>query len=103
MRRYARFKICKTNFHFFFSYSRLLKFNRPKWNILREKLNFIQKSSKNTFTFPKYSSLYLYRISFIFKHFRYYSRSNFKKSLVFSAPQKASLKRNRDLDFFFFN
>jgi hypothetical protein len=103
MRRYSRFRICKTNFHFFFVYSRLLKFNRPKWNNLKEKLKFIQKSNKNTFIFSKYSLSSLYHTSVIFKHFRYYNRFNFKKSLTFSISQSLVLQPKRDLDFYFYN
>ena len=47
MRRYSRYKICKTNFHFFFFSSRLLNFNRPKWSVLKEKIENFKKTNKN--------------------------------------------------------
>ena len=47
MRRYSRYKICKTNFHFFFYNSRLLNFNRPKWNVCKEKFLSLKKLKYN--------------------------------------------------------
>lgn len=108
MRRYSRFKICKTNFHFFFYSSRLVKFKRPKWNILKTKLNFINKSHKKKFSFLKYSFLSLYTIPLIFKNFKYYCQFTSKKSIKFITKSfnkrklnSQYIKDNHNFDFSF--
>jgi hypothetical protein len=80
MRRYCRYKICKSNFHFFFFSSRLLNFNRPKWNALKEKiekfkkLKNLKKTNSYKIKFPRFILGSLYNIPFLFK-----SLKNFKK------------------------
>ena len=73
MRRYSRYKICKTNFHFFFFSSRIRNFNRPKWNSLKEKIETFTKTKKqklpNSYK-TKYSKLvsyYFFNLPFLFK------------------------------------
>ncbi len=84
MRRYSRFKICKTNFHFFFLSTRLGNFNRPKWNILKDKIKFVKKPNKDNANIPKPSLLSFYIIPSIFRSFKYYNKFTSKKTTIYS-------------------
>lgn len=84
MRRYSRFKICKTNFHFFFLSTRLGNFNRPKWNILKEKIKLVKKPNKDNSIAPKLPLLSFYIIPSLFRSFKYYSKFTSKKTTIHS-------------------
>jgi hypothetical protein len=73
MRRYSRYKICKTNFHFFFLSSRVRNFNRPKWNSLKEKIENFTKTKKQKLPniyktkYSKFVSHYFFNLPVLFK------------------------------------
>ncbi len=96
MRRYSRFKICKTNFHFFFYSCRLENFKRPKWNILKEKIKFVKKLNKNNFSASKNCLSCFYVIPSIFKSFKYHSGFTSKKTIAYS--KVSNIKINKKLN-----
>ena len=82
MRRYNRYKICKTNFYFFFYSSRVFKFNRPKWNILKDKLKFFKNKIKYNTKHVKYAAQCFYNIPVLFKSLKRSSKYTLKKRAV---------------------
>jgi hypothetical protein len=82
MRRYNRYKICKTNFYFYFYSSRIFKFNRPKWNILKDKLKFLKNKIKYNTKHVKYVAQRFYKIPFLFKSLKRSFKYTSKKTAV---------------------
>jgi len=112
MRRYSRYKICKSNFHFFFYSSRLLKFNRPKWNVVKEKIEKLKKTKKTNsykIKFPRFILGSLYNIPFMFKLFKTYKYTSLSHSHVYGRVTHSSrylncpLYRNSSFDYLFYN
>jgi len=93
MRRYSRYKICKTSFHFFFYSSRILNFNRPKWSLLKEKIESFKKTKKQKLqkSFKtRYSRVvlqYFFNVPFLFKSIKNYKKKN-KNLEVFNEKYK---------------
>jgi hypothetical protein len=115
MRRYCRYKICKSNFHFFFYSSRLLKFNRPKWNVVKEKIEKLKKT-KNVkkinlykIKFPRFFLGSLYNISFMFKCLKDYKQNSLRNIRVSGGVTHRSMYlncspfNNSSFDYLFYN
>ena len=100
MRRYSRYKICKTNFHFFFFPSRLIKFKRPKWLICKEKIKFIKKKNFQAINFFPSALCFYYHFSNIFK-LKYFSKKfNSNHVSSFSKNSLVVLDKNDYKHFF---
>ena len=115
MRRYCRYKICKSNFHFFFYSSRLLNFNRPKWNALKEKIEKVKKPQNSKkinsykIKFPRFILGSLYNIPFLFKSLKSSKKynlgniHNYRAVMQRSTYLNCSLYTNFNFDYVFYN
>ena len=90
MRRYSRYKICKTNFHFFFYNSRLLNFNRPKWNVCKEKFLSLKKLKYNPIKVSSFALKYFFNISFLVSSNKLYRSLKSKKKKNYTTPKYLS-------------
>ena len=92
MRRYSRYKICKTNFHYFFNNSRILQFNRPKWNLCKEKFLLSKKKNYTKASILSFNLKYLFNMSLVFKSNKNYGL--FTSKLLASSLVSFGIRQN---------